>query len=93
MLGGHPNWSKALPDLSDRASYHLQLARIPIWLDLKPHSTGLCTLLGLIAGSEPLPAGFEGPPSAGTQTRWLALYFLQLAYRPDLTCWPPDLTC
>ena len=39
----------------------LQLALIPLWLNLKPHSTGFCTLPGLIAGSETTLDGLLTP--------------------------------
>ena len=48
-LAFRPLWLSLRPLLL--AQRLLQLALIPLWLDLKPHSTGLCTLPGLIAGS------------------------------------------
>ena len=57
----------------------LQLALIPLWLDLKPHSTGLCTLLGLIAETPYLALR---PILLALRLLQLALRHLQLALRP-----------
>ena len=59
----------------------LQLALIPLWLDLwlKPHSTGLCTLPGLKAETPYLALR---PILLALRLLQLALRHLQLALRP-----------
>ena len=57
----------------------LQLALIPIWLDLKPHSTGLRTLPGLIAETPYLTLR---PLLLALRPILLALRLLQLALIP-----------
>ena len=64
----------------------LQLALIPLWLDLKPHSTGLRTLPGLIAETpylalRPLLLALR-PILLALRLLQLALRHLQLALRP-----------